>query len=289
MYDTTLTYILSSAWGATMVIVSRRIAGIVRYEAIYFPNESTIREIAENLSSTRIARLFFTPYNLAGARCVIARYLARTSCVNLDNSSDSLWQAMDATCRRQIRRAEKLAERVKIERNGANGAQDFLPLLNALAVAKRDVATISAQQLAMLGSNRDIFMLYLDGKPQGGHLFLQDSEAGRARMLHSANRRLQAPEQARLLADLNRLLHWHEIQFYRDQGIKLYDFGGISNDPHDGVARFKLSFGGDTREEYIYFCAGIPRFGRAAKLIFETFTERGRGWRNRAEIAPNRP
>lgn len=94
------------------------------------------------------------------------------------------------------------------------------------------------------------------------HIFLRDAEAGRARLLHSANRRLQEPEKARLCADLNRFLHWHEVRVYRDDGFHLYDFGGINEDRTDGIARFKMSFGGDLLREYTYLCAGFPWLGR---------------------------
>ena len=95
------------------------------------------------------------------------------------------------------------------------------------------------------------------------HIFLRDAEAGRARLLHSANRRLQEPEKARLCADLNRFLHWHEVRVYRDDGFHLYDFGGINEDRTDGIARFKISFGGDLLREYTYLCAGFPWLGRS--------------------------
>lgn len=194
--------------------------------------------------------------------------------------------ATDATCRRQVRRAEKISGRFTIERNSARAARDFLVMLNDLADLKAGVSSISSRILALLEGSVDVFMLYLDGQPNCGHIFLRDAEAGRARLLHSANRRLQEPEKARLCADLNRFLHWHEMRVYRDDGFHLYDFGGINEDRTDGIARFKMSFGGDLLREYTYLCAGFPWLGRAVKGVSEFCTSRGRQWRARTHRPP---
>jgi hypothetical protein len=266
-----------------VIDVRRRLKGILPYRTIYFPTESTVREIVANLNPTAIARLFFTSLEVDHARCLVSRYVTATTCLNLRNSLEALGGATDATCRRQIRRAEKIDGRFTIERNSPRAAQDFLTLLNDLANLKEGVSSISSRMLTLLERNVDVFMLYLDGQPNCGHILLRDAEAGRARLLHSANRRLQEPEKARLCGDLNRFLHWHEVQVYRDEGLQLYDFGGISEDRTDGIARFKISFGGDLLREYTYLCAGFPWLGHAVKGVYEFCTSGGRGWRLRTE------
>ena len=269
-----------------MVIVRRRLKGILPYRAVYFPTESTVRETVANLGPTALARLFFTPLKVDHGRCLISEYVTTTVCLDLHKSLEALWGATDATCRRQVRRAEKISGRFTIERNSARAARDFLVLLNNLADLKDGVSIISSRMLALLEGSVDVFMLYLDGQPNCGHIFLRDAEAGRARLLHSANRRLQEPEKARLCADLNRFLHWHEVRLYRDDGFHLYDFGGINEDRTDGIARFKMSFGGDLLREYTYLCAGFPWLGRAVKGVSEFCTSGGRQWRARTHRPP---
>jgi len=248
-----------------VVIVRRRLKGILPYRAVYFPTESTVRETVANLGPIALARLFFTPLKVDHGRCLISEYVTTTVCLDLHKSLEGLWGATDATCRRQVRRAEKISGRFTIERNSVRASRDFLVMLNDLADLKEGVSIISSRMLALLEGSVDVFMLYLDGQPNCGHIFLRDAEAGRARLLHSANRRLQEPEKARLCADLNRFLHWHEVRLYRDDGFHLYDFGGINEDRTDGIARFKMSFGGDLLREYTYLCAGFPWLGRAVK------------------------
>src|SRR5713101_3990116 len=121
-----------------MVTITRKLAGVVPYSAIYFPDARTVRTITDALAPTRLARLFFTSENMAG-RCIIARYWATTVNSDLTVSVETLLNGMDTTCRRQIRRAEKLGDQVTIERNGTNGRRDFLYLLFALARSKDHV------------------------------------------------------------------------------------------------------------------------------------------------------
>jgi hypothetical protein len=265
-----------------MVTITRRLAGVLPYSAIYFPDARTVRTITDALALTRIARLFFTSENMAG-RCIIARYFATTVISDLTAPGDALWKAMHKDCRQGIRRAEKLGDRVRIERNGANGQRDFIDLLTALARSKEHVTTISPRRLALLGESADVFVAYLDGRPYCAHLYLGDPEAGRARELHSATRRAENPEDTRTSADLNRLLHWHEMQLYRGEGFRTYDLGGIAAEATDGRARFKLSFGGEILREHVYLCTGMPQLGLAGLRLFEAFTNRGRQWRARAK------
>jgi len=265
-----------------MVTITRRLAGVLPYSAIYFPDARTVRTMTDALAPTRIARLFFTSENVVG-RCVVARYLATTVISDLTAPVDALWKATHKDCRQGIRRAEKLGQRVSIERNGANGQRDFMDLLMALARSKKHVATINPRRLALFGDSADVFVAYLDGRPYCAHLYLSDPEASRARELHSATRRLEDAEEARTSADLNRLLHWHEMQLYREQGFRTYDLGGITAEATDGRARFKLSFGGEIVREHVYLCTGMPRLGFAGWRLFEAFTNRGRQWRARAE------
>ena len=50
-------------------------------------------------------------------------------------------------------------------------------MLNDLADLKEGVSSISSRMLALLEGSVDVFMLYLDGQPNCGHIFLRDAEA----------------------------------------------------------------------------------------------------------------
>jgi hypothetical protein len=100
---------------------------------------------------------------------------------------------------------------------------------------------------------------------------LRDPESGRVRGLYSASRRLDTddPKKARLVGNLNRMLHRHNMRLYKEEGFDTYDWGGISDDRSDGRVRFKMSFGGAVVEEYTYLCAGWPQLGTIVQPLFD--------------------
>jgi lipid II:glycine glycyltransferase (peptidoglycan interpeptide bridge formation enzyme) len=52
----------------------------------------------------------------------------------------------------------------------------------------------------------------------------------------------------------NRLLHWEDILYFKNQGYEIYDLGGItldeSNKEGQAIAKFKRCFGGTLIKEY---------------------------------------
>jgi hypothetical protein len=231
-----------------------------------------------------MARLFWSAADLESGGRLVRHHLSMTPCIELHSPLDSIWKAMDSDCRYKIRRAEKLADRIRVTRNGAQAKQGFLALFNSFAQAKEfGVSAISREKIERFGPNADIFLAYLDNRPLCGHVILRDATIGRARLLYSGNRRLEAAELGRLCGDVNRLLHWHEILDYRQDGFNVYDLGGIDEQASPGIARFKRSFGGKIIPEHTYLYAGTPWLGRLLQLLFENFSARGR--RSRPLIA----
>lgn len=54
-----------------------------------------------------------------------------------------------------------------------------------------------------------------------------------------------------IIGGLNRALHWHDIKFFKQKGMKKYDWGGVSDpDNPNGIDLFKIGFGGEPIEYY---------------------------------------
>ncbi|HFK3172490.1 TPA: hypothetical protein ACG1HT_000836, partial [Proteus mirabilis] len=51
----------------------------------------------------------------------------------------------------------------------------------------------------------------------------------------------------------NRFHHWSDLMFLKNNGCEIYDWGGIAFGDMDGIAKFKLSFGGEEIVSNIYF------------------------------------
>ena len=271
-----------------MITIERRVVGVLPYKTIYFPAQSKIQGIIEGLTATEMTSCLYTPIDLEPNYRTVSQNRNSTVWLDLSKSLETLWEAMRATCRNEIRRAEKLRDRITIRYNGVQATRDFLTLFGDLERLNKKVSLFNAsRRLDLLRGNVGTFVLYFDGCPQCGHAVLQDIEARRARLLYSANRRLQEPNRAALFGYLNRYLHWHEIQHYRRQGFHMYDLGGIhQNIP--GITHFKMSFGGAVVHEFSYLCAGSRVLTQAAKG-FEFLTAHLSGWQKRGRYPASFP
>jgi hypothetical protein len=259
-----------------MVIIDRNLGGIVPYRAVFFPTDETLTELTERTKPTQMARLFWTATELRNANRVVRHEKTATVCIDLSGTLEALSKGVAKNTRYEIRQAEKLGDRIRIERNGPELTDKFLALFNDFVRSKPEVAAINHSMLRRYEAHADIFMAYLDGNPVCGHVLLRDVEIGRARLLYSASRRFDDRETARLSGTLNRFLHWHEICAYREERFSAYDLGGIKEDKADGITQFKMSFGGDVVKEHTYLCAGIPWVGRTAQALLENVVKRYR-------------
>jgi hypothetical protein len=259
-----------------MVIIDRNLGGIVPYRAVFFPTDETLTELTERTKPTQMARLFWTATELRNANRVVRHEKTATVCIDLSGTLEALSKGVAKNTRYEIRQAEKLGDRIRIERNGPELTDKFLALFNDFVRSKPEVAAINHSMLRRYEAHADIFMAYLDGNPVCGHVLLRDVEIGRARLLDSASRRFDDRETARLSGTLNRFLHWHEICAYREERFSAYDLGGIKEDKADGITQFKMSFGGDVVKEHTYLCAGIPWVGRTAQALLENVVKRYR-------------
>jgi hypothetical protein len=261
-----------------MVTIERKLGGLVPYKAVFFPSDVVLAELTERPAPTQLARLFWTTTDLRNADRVVTKQPSATVCVNLSGALNTISKGVAKNTRYEVRQAEKLGDRVSIGRNGR--IEEFLTLYNDFARSKPELSTIKQSALSRYEGHADTFIAYLDGKPACGHILLRDTEIGRARLLYSASRRFDDRETARLCGMLNRLLHWHEICAYREEGFSIYDLGGILEDKTNGITQFKMSFGGEIVKENTYLCAGMPWVGRIAQALLANLSKRG--WRRRA-------
>jgi hypothetical protein len=257
-----------------VITIERNLAGIVPYRAVFFPTDSVVGEISENLRSPWIARLFWSSTALERAPRVVRHQRTATVCVNLSPPPDELFKRIAKNGRYDIRQAEKMGDRLRIACNEPGSSDEFLELFNSFARVHRQVRTITSAVLRRYQDYSDTFLGYCDERLICGHLMLRDTNLGRARLLMSANRRLEDRETARLCGIANRFLHWHEIRCYRAEGFEVYDFGGIRDDHNDGITQFKMSFGGEVKSEHTYWCAGSPWLGRTALRVLDAIRAR---------------
>ena len=109
--------------------------------------------------------------------------------------------------------------------------------------------------------DHDIFLCRWQGLPVAAHVILLDRPA-RARLLLSGGADRNDERFHSAVGPGNRLLHWTELQYYKAEGYRSYDFGGCNlNDkksPEYAIALFKQSFGAAIVEEPMLYLARNP-------------------------------
>jgi hypothetical protein len=202
-----------------------------------------------------------------GADCISDKVF-RTTVLDLCLQDDELLGRMDPkSCRYEIRKVQKLIDQggnVVVE-SGAD-YDDFLQIANGYIQVKRYMRPLTMKDLNPYLDMEagELFTLHYDGRLIGGNFYLK-SYPERVRLLLSYNNRFESKELANITGALMRYFHWNMIRHYREKGYKSYDFGGVDLDassPTYGIAKFKLSFGGEIREERNYVLVPKNVLGR---------------------------
>jgi hypothetical protein len=266
-----------------MIVISKRLKGIIPYKLVLWPTESVVREMAENLPATHVARVDIANTELLTGRCLVDHYLSLTLAIDLRRDLEQINKDLITNARIRIHKAQKLGDRVTVRRyTGPTGQEklidEFVRLYNNFIASKTAfLFPISRALIASYFPNAELILMDLDGASICGHLNLLDKELGVSRMCWSASRRFEDHAMARLAGILNVYLHWYEIEKYRQEGFQTYDFGGIGGlDDNMGVNRFKLQFGGTIVREHNYIMAGMPKLWRSAFNAFVAVSARSR-------------
>src|SRR5215469_5856476 len=125
-----------------MIIVDRKVKGIVPYRTIFFPTVDALREATERLAARWIARLFYSDTRAEVTRHVIRHLLTATTCIDLSRPLEAIYKGMEASTRNKVAKAEKLLTHVRIERNSYRARTDFLNLYRGLMEAKPGEVTL---------------------------------------------------------------------------------------------------------------------------------------------------
>jgi hypothetical protein len=203
----------------------------------------------------------------------------KTMLTDLTEPLDRLFGSFTSTCRNRIRKAEREGLRFRAFQADELKADPAL-----LASFKEDYAEFVKLKGIPYAYNDSAMAEYLaggsllltdaskDGVSYARHLMLSDGK--RTRGLYSVARFRTGGLDARVAANVNRFLHWKDIEYLSRLGYETYDWGGIRDEKEpDGVDQFKLEFRGRVFEYVNVFAAGTV-LGKAALLLLKAC----RGW-----------
>jgi len=169
-----------------------------------------------------------------------------TTAVGLSISEDEIYQGMRKKfIRKQITRGFSRGISVR-----EGSYKELVPLYKSFR-NKKHLGKVNIKEAAKVGT---ILLAECEGRVVAGGLFLSDGEHVRAHVLVSV--RLSGKDQVEVIGYANRILLWEAIKFFKNQGCKKFDFGGInikSKKREDiSLAEFKEAFGGERIDCFYY-------------------------------------
>ncbi len=180
-------------------------------------------------------------------------------------------EAITAGFSKQIRQQARIAETEGITCNFDNKDIDtFVPFYNDFA-RKRNTHLVSHRRIQEIGSGLQLSFALYNGEVLAVHSYLADKETGVVRHHHAATRRLDEQMDKNLIGRANKYLTTRNIMYYKEQGYKVFDFGGYAKDTTDeglkGINNYKLLFGGKVTESVNYFSYGHWLLKKISKLL----------------------
>lgn len=187
---------------------------------------------------------------------------APTVVVDLRSTEEELWRRLHRTSTRQvIQQAAKFDFKIGINQR----IDEAIDLIEAAAARAAFRKPLSRRQWKDFLPHCDVFTVSTQDELLAADIVLIDPTR-RARPIGSGTASRHDSDIAKLVGVGNRYLRWKQLLYYQEQGVTLYDFGGIELDrksPLYTISQFKLSFGGTIVEEFVLRLTrfSIVRFG----------------------------
>lgn len=245
------------------------------FEAVQAWWPRSVEEARPILDQAPILILWQCPESLAEqfGRWVFRSRPFYTPILDLGRAEEELWQhAEPKSCRYEIRKARKF--NCALLRNEETEAARVL--LNESIRRLRYRPEIGPAQWQGILADNDIFLCKWEGIPVVVHQVMR-GYPDRARLILSGSADRVDPRFHDIVGPCNRLLHWHELQYYKAQHYQVYDFGGCVLDKQSSqypITQFKVSFGAEVvAEPHLYLArnpalrAGLRALGAAQRAM----------------------
>lgn len=132
-----------------------------------------------------------------------------------------------------------------------NDRKGFIEFYNDFAKSKK-LYTLDPNRLEEFkGEEWKYSYAVLNGQLLVAHSYLEDKEAGIVRLMQSGSLRLKDNYDTAKIAHANKLLHYYDIKFFKERGLREYDFGNW--DGLAGLLEFKQAFGAQQTSVFNYF------------------------------------
>jgi hypothetical protein len=187
--------------------------------------------------------------------------------IELDLNEDT--EIIFSNFSKQIRQQAKIAEKEGIVCTFNHNVGEFVAFFNDFA-AKKNTYSVSKRRIEEMGESLQLSFAIYDGQILAAHSYLIDREIGIVRHHHSATKRLDDNYDKNLIGRANKYLTVKNIEHFKEQNLKVFDFGGYAADTKDesliGINKYKLLFGGKVVTSVNYYSYSYWLFKKISKL-----------------------
>ncbi|KIC94314.1 hypothetical protein [Flavihumibacter solisilvae] len=172
--------------------------------------------------------------------------------ISLDQDVQSLHGQFIKSYRQQIRQSEEQGVYCCF----TDDLEAFVEFFNDFAETKK-IHPVSLPMLREMKDYLKISFAMLGDQILAAHSYILDHQNAVVRTFHSATKRLDDTYDKNTVGKANKLLHFRDMVYFKDEGFKTYDFGGIAlnteNPELKGINNFKMAFGGNVKESINYY------------------------------------
>jgi len=174
--------------------------------------------------------------------------------LNLTKNIDDIFNNIKKNTKYEINRAKREGVKFAIH----NDIEYFINYYNKFANLK-GLSSLRLEDFKSMTNNLIITKaLSEDENIYIMHSYLCDEESGIVRLLHSASfYETDDNKISKRVGMANRMLHFDDVVYFKEQGYKIYDFGGYANNTTDkhlqNINDFKAAFGGNTINQSHYY------------------------------------
>lgn len=170
---------------------------------------------------------------------------------------------------KQIRQQSKISEKEGIVCKFNTNVEEFVDFFNEFA-SKKNTYAVSKRRIEEMGQSLQLSFAIYNGQILAAHSYLIDKEMGIVRHHHSATKRLDENYDKNLIGRANKYLTVKNIEHFKAQNFKIFDFGGYAADTTDesliGINKYKLLFGGKVVTSVNYFSYSYWMLKKISKL-----------------------
>jgi len=222
--------------------------GVFKVKHVFFADKIKLTDFYKLVSYSYMRKTVRNPLFIVSKR--------QTRFIDLTQPFDQIFQNFGYYTRREIRRAKKKDFRFSTTTNINEFVEfynDFAKLKNIELVKKANLKEIP---------NFAITKITMDEKTLAMYYYLTDKDKKLVRGFYGASKRLDQNTDSKLTSQANRHLHARSMEYFKEKGFTVYDWGGTAehtkNKTKHQIDEFKKRFGGYIVDEYQY--ESIPHF-----------------------------